>query len=391
MHRPAVRSTTLTLFLLGVLSASCGDEGRRDPTPPDASIVVSTDASVRRDAGSAMGSVGGKDGAVTDPAGARRNELLLATSPTHTCALRQAGLYCWGENFAGQLGTGDTTTSDVPVRATQVGTDIVELALATGRSCVRRSSGEVACWGINEQGQLGDGTRTDSLRAVTVRELADARALALDDATTCALRVGGSVSCWGGSPMDSPAQGSPSPVPIAGVEGAVELRAGLLGDYCARGEAGWVRCWKLEEATWTAAVELPALQGARALGMTGENEVCAILEEGSIHCHNRVSGLTIPLDDSQSSVELLAAGSLSACARNTAEEWHCWNVLPPMLETVGSPAIPVTSELSIEQLVLSGFRVCGRLEDDRIGCANANDVAALMSAPTLSVLADLPP
>ena len=41
---------------------------------------------------------------------------------------------------------------------------ITTLALAGGHyhSCAVRTGGQVACWGRNDQGQLGDGTATDS-------------------------------------------------------------------------------------------------------------------------------------------------------------------------------------------------------------------------------------
>src|SRR5262245_56988981 len=86
----------------------------------------------------------------------------LATSATHSCALREAGLYGWGSNFVGQLGTGDEIDAERPVEAKLVGDDIAELALSSGRSCVRRKTGKVACWGQNDMGQIGDGTRDNS-------------------------------------------------------------------------------------------------------------------------------------------------------------------------------------------------------------------------------------
>lgn len=88
----------------------------------------------------------------------------------HTCALLNDNLTlkCWGGNWAGQLGQGNTTnrgdaTSTV---ATMSGIDLglsngetivtVEAGLGT-HTCVLTSSNRVKCWGSNSSGQLGLG------------------------------------------------------------------------------------------------------------------------------------------------------------------------------------------------------------------------------------------
>jgi hypothetical protein len=126
------------------LAGGCGDE-QPTASAPDAAVA---------------GAGGG--------ASARPIEVVrtLALSPSHYCARQQAGLFCWGANFLGQLGDGTAMDSDVPIAASMAGADIVDVALASGRTCVRRSTGEVACWGANGSGQIGDGTRDDAPAAV---------------------------------------------------------------------------------------------------------------------------------------------------------------------------------------------------------------------------------
>src|SRR5688500_8697151 len=102
----------------------------------------------------ALTAMSGCGGAGEEAAAVGEHENLIATSATHACAVRKAGLYCWGQHIAGELGTNNTAGSDVPVLATVAGSDIAEVATNTGRTCVRRNSGEVACWGLNEQGQI---------------------------------------------------------------------------------------------------------------------------------------------------------------------------------------------------------------------------------------------
>jgi hypothetical protein len=66
---------------------------------------------------------------------------------SHACAIKTSGeLYCWGGNQQGQLGTGDMLPQPAPTR---IGTDTDwrDVAVGTGFSCAAKRSGHVRCWG----------------------------------------------------------------------------------------------------------------------------------------------------------------------------------------------------------------------------------------------------
>ncbi len=65
------------------------------------------------------------------------------------------------------------------------------------QSCAIRSNGTVGCFGFNDWGQLGDGTRTNSAAATTVPGITDAVSVTTGYNFSCALRSTGRVSCWG--------------------------------------------------------------------------------------------------------------------------------------------------------------------------------------------------
>jgi len=47
---------------------------------------------------------------------------MIAPGDYHTCALlASSGVYCWGDNFYGQLGTGDTTARLSPTAVLGLG------------------------------------------------------------------------------------------------------------------------------------------------------------------------------------------------------------------------------------------------------------------------------
>jgi alpha-tubulin suppressor-like RCC1 family protein len=77
-----------------------------------------------------------------------------------TCALMQdTSVYCWGDNHYGQSGTGQGETVPAKVR-TADGTPLTgveRLIAGYTHVCAIKASGEVLCWGRNNDGDLGTG------------------------------------------------------------------------------------------------------------------------------------------------------------------------------------------------------------------------------------------
>jgi alpha-tubulin suppressor-like RCC1 family protein len=86
----------------------------------------------------------------------------IAAGARHVLALASTGqIYAWGYNFDGQLGNGTTTNSFAPV-AIQLPAGVTTTAVAAGHfySLALTSTGQVYAWGENYDGQLGVGTST---------------------------------------------------------------------------------------------------------------------------------------------------------------------------------------------------------------------------------------
>jgi len=80
--------------------------------------------------------------------------------------------------------------------------DAVSLVGGEGHACVLRSNGTVVCFGENDYGQLGDGTRAASGDPRPVRKLTSVVAIACGEGRTCAQRADGKVVCWGRDLLD---------------------------------------------------------------------------------------------------------------------------------------------------------------------------------------------
>lgn len=127
----------------------------------------------------------------------------------HTCGVTTGGqVYCWGSNSSGQLGTGQSDpinknpNRQVPSQhptPTRIASDSLFTTLATGtnHTCALTIGGFAYCWGWNFAGQLGNGTTTDQPGPVPVQGGLRFVALSAGWRHTCGLTTGGVTYCWG--------------------------------------------------------------------------------------------------------------------------------------------------------------------------------------------------
>jgi alpha-tubulin suppressor-like RCC1 family protein len=187
----------------------------------------------------------------------------ITAAEFHTCALDSAGAgYCWGGGDFGDLGNGSMLASFVPVAVDAsgalAGRALTQIAAAGEyHTCALTSSGAAFCWGLNDLGQLGDGSTADSsvpvavnsggvLAGKTLRQIGAARGY-----HTCAVDTSGDAYCWGDDTEGQLGDGSTtnSSVPVA-----VDTRGALAGKHltsvtggyfhtCAMDTVGAAYCW----------------------------------------------------------------------------------------------------------------------------------------------------
>jgi len=85
----------------------------------------------------------------------------LSASGTHMCAiLNDNSLFCWGDNYIGQLGTGNTDDAKEPVEVNLNGKLVKQVSVGDSHTCVVLFDETLKCWGSNYSGQLGYNVRT---------------------------------------------------------------------------------------------------------------------------------------------------------------------------------------------------------------------------------------
>jgi alpha-tubulin suppressor-like RCC1 family protein len=292
------------LVIASALTVLAEDARAIDPTPIPGALPLSAMASTPPEALTAAGGIldrsrGSLPGVPGWLAAAPPAAIAVAAGGYHTCALLADGsVRCWGLNSDGQLGDG---TSQI-LRLTPVAVSGMSTATAIAaggyHSCALLADGSVRCWGLNFDGQLGDGTRSDRSTAVKVVGIGTAVAITAGSSHTCALLADGSVRCWGLNYFGQLGDGagtyrSSTPVQAYGITTAVAVAAGgAFGHTCAVLADHTARCWgwnfdgELGDGT---TIDSPTPVTVTGIGTAiaiaaGGSHSCALLADGTARC-----------------------------------------------------------------------------------------------------------
>jgi alpha-tubulin suppressor-like RCC1 family protein len=284
------------------------------------------------------------------------------------CALLSNGTTkCWGPDSNGDLGDGNPnyTIVSTPVLATTVSQTNPAKGISMGAStCAALTDGTVQCWGYNGSGNLGNGTSTNSLTAVTTySNSASNPALQVSAGlyTGCAVFHDGTAECWGnvgGNPAapllgnSLNAAGSLTPVPVSMTNPATAISIGS-SSACALMADKTVQCW-----------------GSNTQGELGTGSFT-----GPDTCDTHAcSPIPVPVTG-LSNVTMVSVGGLAdvACAVSAGTVW-CWgsNMYSQLAQpaTVTELATPVQiSGISTAVAVSVGYSsVCALLTGGTVQC-----------------------
>jgi Regulator of chromosome condensation (RCC1) repeat len=225
--------------------------------------------------------------------------ITFVAAGAHTCALSTAGAaYCWGYNANGQLGNDDTSIVTPTPVATLGGLafQTISVSKVEDITCALTTAGAAYCWGANEQGQIGDGTKTRRLVPTAVAGGLTFKSVAVGNGHVCGIATNGAAYCWGSSPNGAFGDGTVgehlTPTPTAAGMSFQSVVAG--SDYtCALTTAGAAYCWGL------------GFSGQLGNGVSGVSDTPVAVS----------GGLTF---------RSLAAGGRAACGLTTTGKAYCW-------------------------------------------------------------------
>ncbi len=311
------------------------------------------------------GSTGGSGTPVAvDTTGALAGKTLtqISAGDDFTCALDTSGrAYCWGANVYGELGDGSTAGTAEPVAVNTsgvlAGKALTQISAGAQHACALDAAGRAYCWGLNIDGELGDGTTTDSHVPVAVdtggvlagKTLAK---LAGGDTSTCALDSTGAAYCWGANDVGELGDGATasSTVPVAvDLPGKTltSITGGVIGrGFCALDSSGSAFCWGSGNSE-NSDVPVPAGADGALAGQkltqisTSGYHTCALDSTGAAYCWGdnydgelgdgtRVSSaLPVAVDTTgvlagKVLTQISAGGNFWTCAADTTGAVYCW-------------------------------------------------------------------
>ena len=276
----------------------------------------------------------------------------ISAGANHTCTVNDAKeVWCWGSNAFGQLGDGTTEDRKTPVRVLGLPENSVAVSVGSNYTCVLTGAGGIKCWGLNYNGQLGDGTNVDRRTPVDVVGLTNnVKSVSLFDSHACAVTIDGGLKCWGANgngQLGWESEGQLSyniPTDVPGLDSGVFAVAG--GDYhtCAL-VRGVVKCWgndsfdQLGNGSGTSQSSPGDVIGINDTVIaisSGDIHSCALTAVGRVKCWGTNSlgqigdGTTTNRDSPvdvfglSGGVIYITSGSSHTCAMFAVGEVQCW-------------------------------------------------------------------
>ena len=216
-------------------------------------------------------------------------------SASSVCSLGLDGRYLLGYESFGILGrarSGGIKPQATPMEASSI------LAVNGGHrhSCGVGIDRKAYCWGINPDGQIGDGTVSVAFTPKRAGTLTGVEAISAGGRHSCAVLQNGDLYCWGDNQQRQLGLGVtdekvPSPSLVNGLPPVIQVATGL-DTTCAVGQDQILSCWGADNYGQTGQVQgaqtrslpsqVPGLTGVTQVAMWSRT-VCAVTGAGQLY------------------------------------------------------------------------------------------------------------
>lgn len=282
----------------------------------------------------------------------------IAVGETHACAVVAGDVWCWGDGSEGELGDGNKLETPTPVKVTGLASGQATSVSAGSRFSCAIVAGSTYCWGLNNRGQVGGEVGDIAPTPVKVA-FADPSGpgtmaeVSCGQDHACARATSGDIHCWGHN--DNGTLGSPGLATNASIYKGAKVQ-GLPGPAERLSFAGWhacvtigggVWCWgtgdsgELGNGAGTSSIQPVAAKGLEsgvtALWVGGgadDGDATCAVQSGAVFCWghgqrgrlgmaNGIRKIPTAVPSITANATAITAGYLHACAV-VGEAIRCW-------------------------------------------------------------------
>jgi serine/threonine protein kinase/alpha-tubulin suppressor-like RCC1 family protein len=348
-------------------------------------------------------------GEVTRPAADRAQ---LPAAPVIAVPAPTLGKAAAPSTGAGATGPTSTSTASV-APAVSFPADHGIVAAGGRHSCALESNGSAFCWGANDQGQLGDGTRDDHTEPTVVAGDLSFSQLSAGASHTCGISRDGDAYCWGnndrGQLGDATTLERDTPVRV-GAAGPFKIVSAGFNHSCALARNGAVFCWgsnaygQLGTGVGLTSARPAEVGGGLRFGAlaVGWNHSCAITVGGDLYCWGSNNGGQLgdgTRDDRRAPTRVtaatrfmaVAAGNQHTCAVSTGGDVYCWgrNNFGQLATGQGDRAQPtrVYVDGTVTTVTAGAVHSCAKTTFGQVFCWGRNTFGQLGDGTTIDRLA----
>ncbi|WHN65771.1 hypothetical protein [Cysteiniphilum sp. QT6929] len=299
----------------------------------------------------------------------------ISSFNNHVCALDDKdNAYCWGRNFNGQLGSGESyeyalEPVSVVLGDASAGNQWQNIAVGFYHTCALNQLGDAYCWGSNYKGELGNGSFQESNTPKALANGEIPQGVKLTEmqsgaSFSCALATDKHVYCWGNNQNGVLGAGITNPnktVPV-----------------------------RVNESNITPGALIESIS-------LGNNHACLLTDTKEAYCwgsnYYKELGTQLPVNTSNTPIKVnlegvslksIYTGHSHTCGVSDHNETYCWGNndsgqlgtgVPPSLgealpKKVESGSMP--EGVYIESMALGSAHSCAIASDDKVYCWGAN-------------------
>lgn len=303
---------------------------------------------------------------------------LSFSSPYYSsCAVMQDHtVRCWGHNEFGELGDGTRTDRNVPTKVMNLD-QVEQVDIGLNTTCAVRQDASLRCWGYNGTGLVHDDSNNDRTTPTEPKGITNVVQVSLGDSQACVRHSDDTLECWTGVDHDGLVAAANGTHDVVDVEASFFTTTAWLRD-------GSIRHWGSQTLP-----TVPAQARIKRI-VSGYYHACVLTDDGRVYClgngagdgqsgqpegdDRHVQGISDAID--------IAAGFEHTCALLRDHSVRCWgqNERGQLGDgTNDDSALPVkvVGAEHVTNVQCGRDHSCARFEDGSISCWGSNQYGQL--------------